>query len=63
MIESIAIRTTAHGVMVMVLSDDDRTYGLEGIGDDLAEALYDLAEKVEENLDVIQGSDCNSDSN
>lgn len=62
-IESIAIRTTAHGVIVIVLTDDDKTYGLEGVGDDLAEALYDLAEKVEETIDDVQDNDFSTNSN
>jgi hypothetical protein len=57
MIETITIRTNAHGVIAMLQSDNDLTFGLEGVGDNLTEALYDLAETIEEVIsnDLIAG--------
>lgn len=48
MIETITIRTSAHGVIAMLQSDNDLTFGLEGVGENLVEALYDLADSIEE---------------
>lgn len=51
-VDMIVIRTSGHGGITAVIHtpENDLTEGQEGVGDTLPEALYNLAENIEEAL-------------
>ena len=50
-VDMIVVRTSGDGVVACIHTpENDLTEGQEGMGDNLAEALYDLAATIEEVL-------------